>query len=382
MRISILLIIIVFLIAYGPSTKASQIEFSDNINVIVGDNTKEIDLSVKGPYDVMSQTGEVLKTGQTFFNIRIIPTPSGISFGKYEFKENTIEIIPRSQPALYIGKCLYDGTLQIMKDKRGLLKAVNILDLEEYLKGVLYHEVSHRWPMEVIKAQAIASRTFALYQMQQGQGKVCYLKDDVNSQMYRGVYAHRYRTNKAIEQTKGEILVYKGKLIPAFFHATCGGKTEASSQLWDINITPLTGVNCLFCQHSPHLKWRYDISIADLENKFKEAGYNFNGISDITIEKLNLSGRVISLMVRARNGIERISGKEFRYILGSRNIRSTNFTIFIKDDIVRFEGKGWGHGVGLCQWGAFTMAKKGKTATEILTYYYPGAEIVTLNHKV
>ena len=83
MRISILLIIIVFLIAYGPSTKASQIEFSDNINVIVGDNTKEIDLSVKGPYDVMSQTGEVLKTGQTFFNIRIIPTPSGISFGKY-----------------------------------------------------------------------------------------------------------------------------------------------------------------------------------------------------------------------------------------------------------------------------------------------------------
>ena len=132
--------------------------------------------------------------------------------------------IKSPHPSIYIGKCLYRGTLQLVKTKDETLTAVNILDIEDYVKGVLYHEISHRWPLEAIKAQAIAARTFAIYQAQQRSNEDFYLNADVSSQVYRGVFAEKFRTNKAVDETAGQILMYKRKVLPAFFHATCGGR--------------------------------------------------------------------------------------------------------------------------------------------------------------
>ncbi len=361
---------------------AATIDVPEKIRVVIAENVDELNLSIKGPYEIRTvETEELLDEGRTFFNKKIRPSTYGIDFGKKEFKIYTIHIIPLREPAIHLGKRLYRGSLQIVKTKEGLLRAINVIDLEDYLKGVLFHEVSHRWPMDAIKAQAIASRTFAIYQAQQNNHQHYYLKADISSQVYGGVYAERYRTNKAVEETKGEVLVYNSRLLPAFFHATCGGYTEYVRRLWNVQARPLKGVRCIYCANSPHFLWELNLSLAEIEKKLNDAGHKISGITAIKIKGRDQSGRIIYLILEGSPRRIKISAKDFRHILGSRVIKSTNFTTQIIGKDVRFEGKGWGHGVGLCQWGAFTMAKKGKDFQQILSLYYPGAKIVKLSNS-
>lgn len=358
---------------------ASVIEIPEDIRVAVTDNAQELSLSIKGPYEVRAiETGELLDRGKTFFNIRVEPSAYGIVFGDKEFKIYGIHIIPKNQPAVYLGKCLYRGSLQIVRTRQNLLRAINVVALEDYLKGVLYHEISHRWPMEAIKAQAIVSRTFALYQAQQNKTRHYYLKSDVSSQMYRGVYAEKHRTNRAVDKTRAGVLVWKGKLLPAFFHATCGGHTENVRRLWSVNAGPLKGVKCGYCENSPHLLWECSLSLLEIEMKLNRAGYKVSQMSSIGIKGRDRSGRIIELILKGETGSTRLRAKDFRNIIGARTIRSTNFTVDVTDNTAHFQGRGWGHGVGMCQWGAFSMAKKGKTAEQILSFYYPGARVVKL----
>ena len=378
--LSLLLCLLALFFASIPCLMAETINVPEKIRVAVADSANELNLSIKGPYEIrIFETEELLDEGRTFYNIKIRPCAYGIDFGKKKFKIHAIYIIPQRQPAIYLGKRLYRGSLQIIKTEDGLLRAINIINLEDYLKGVLFHEVSHRWPMEVIKAQAIASRTFALYQAEQNNDKHYYLKSDVSSQVYGGVYAEKYRTNKAVEETRGEVLVYNGRLLPAFFHATCGGHTEYAKRLWDVQAKPLKGVRCIYCKNSPHFAWELDLFLAEIEKKLNNAGHKISGITAIEIEGRDPSGRITQLILKGCTRRIKISAKDFRHILGSRVIKSTNFTVRIMDKDVRLEGKGWGHGVGLCQWGAFSMAKKGKNVKQILNLYYPGAEIVKLS---
>ena len=381
-NLSLFIFLFCSLFMFVTPLMAVTINVPEKIRVVIADNADELNLSIKGPYKIRTlETEELLEEGRTFFNIKISPFSHGIDFGKKKFKIYAIHIIPQRQPAIYLGKRFYRGSLQIIKTEEGLLRAINIIDLEDYLKGVLFHEVSHRWPMEAIKAQAIASRTFALYQAQQNNHKYYYLKADVSSQVYGGVYAERYRTNEAVEETKGEVLVWRGKLLPAFFHATCGGHTEYAGRLWKVNAKPLRGVRCVYCENSPHFFWEHDVDLATIEKRLNEARYSISGISSMKIKGRDPSNRVIQLSLKGKEEIVRISAKDFRRILGSRIIRSTNFTITIIGKTAYFQGKGWGHGVGLCQWGAFSMAKKGKDAQQILKFYYPGSRIVNIDSE-
>jgi len=368
-----------FTFIFATSTKAASINIPDKIRVVIADNAKELNLSIRGKYRIATiETGQLLKEGRTFFNIKIRPVKNGIDFGKDILNIHAIEIIPEREPAIYLGKRLYRGSLQILRTKEGLLRAINIINLQDYLKGVLYHEVSHRWPMEAMKAQAIASRTFALYQAQQNKNKYYYLKSDVSSQVYGGVYAEKYRTNRAVEETRGKVLIYRGKLLPAFFHATCGGKTEDAARLWKVRIGPLKGIDCFYCENSPHYNWQSSISLEDAEKALRSAGYKISDIDSIKIIDRDRSARVTKLRLSSKRIRKNISAKDFRHILGSRLIRSTNFTVAIKGGKAYFNGRGWGHGVGMCQWGAFSMAKKRKTAADILANYYPGAHIADI----
>ncbi|MCM8795434.1 MAG: SpoIID/LytB domain-containing protein, partial [Candidatus Omnitrophica bacterium] len=155
----------------------------------------------------------------------------------------------------------------------------------------------------------------------------------------------------------------------------CGGYTEDASVLWDVDIPPLKGVVCNFCKDSPHFSWQEVISIKEIENKLGKAGREIERIKDITILNRNKSGRVINLKIISLKGDLIISAKDFRNIIGPNLIRSTNFKLFrINNDVV-FAGLGWGHGVGLCQWGSYFMAKEGYKYTEILKYYYPQTEL-------
>lgn len=378
-RAFLLIIILILTCASTFPVQAETIEVPDKIRVVVADGLPVLDLSIRGRYSVTTiETKKLLKEGKTFFNIKIRPAEYGIGFGKDYFKIHAIEIRPERNPGIYLGKRLYRGSLQILRTKEGYLRAINIIDLEDYLKGVIYHEISHRWPIEAINAQAIASRTFALYQAQQNRDKHYYLKSDVSSQVYGGAYGERYRANQAVEATKGQVLLYKGELLPAFFHATCGGRTEDASRLWKVDLGPLKGVSCPFCKNSPHFFWKYDISLSEIEEQLGAAGYKISNISSIETEEKDASGRVLQLLIKGERPSVGISAKEFRHLLGPNQIRSTDFTVDIKSEMAQFKGRGWGHGVGMCQWGALALSKKGKTAEEILRHYYPGAKVVML----
>ena len=175
------------------------------------------------------------------------------------------------------------------------------------------------------------------------------------------------------------ILTYHNRIFPAYFHATCAGHTEDAALLWNIDIEPLKGVVCNFCKESPHFNWHRVLPLKQIKNTLLEAGYQeCADIRDIIILNRDASGRIRDLNIETTNKDIKISAKQFRNIFGPNIIRSTNFNVHIAGNDAVFEGFGWGHGVGMCQWGAYFMAKQGYNYDEILKYYYPQAEISSI----
>jgi stage II sporulation protein D len=345
------------------------------IRVLIIQDAKYLNLKIRGGYEITDpKKGILLSRGS---NLKTTVTGSGdsILLGKDYFNTDKILLNTADQNVIIVDGRLFRGKIQLIKNKNGLFAAVNHIGLEDYIRGILYHEVSHYWPMEALKAQAIACRSYAAYQIQVSGFKDYDVTADVYSQVYGGFMSERYRTNKAVDQTQGKVLTYQGKVFPAYFHATCGGHTEDASLLWNINLAPLKGVVCDFCKDSPHFNWHYVLTLKEVKEKLSDAGYKIDKIKEIVVLGRDSSGRITDLKIASDKKDLKISAKDFRSIIGPDIIRSTNFNVnLVKNDAV-FEGVGWGHGVGLCQWGAYFMAKNGFDAEQILKYYYPGSEI-------
>jgi len=347
------------------------------IRVAIIQDANSLGLDIKGSYEVMDvHSGEILYRGRGL-KTTVTVYKSGILLGKV--KSNTSKVLVRTEPqdVILVNGKVFRGTIQFIKKDNQQMLVVNNIELQDYIKGILYHEASHYWPLEALKAQAVVCRTYALYQKQQSLSKDFDVTGDVYSQVYGGKTSERFRTNKAVEETSGIVLMYKGKIFPAYFHATCAGHTEDASQLWNIDIPVLKGVVCDFCRESPHFSWHEVLSLDEIEKKLKGSAYKLDNLIGIVIVNRNKSGRVASLKLVSKKKDEVISAKDFRNIIGPNSIRSTNFNITIVDRDAVFEGIGWGHGVGLCQWGAYFMAKNGTRYKEILKYYYPESEIAT-----
>ena len=234
--------------------------------------------------------------------------------------------------------------------------------------------------MEAFKAQAVASRTYALYRIQGSVNLPYDVTSDVYSQVYGGRTSEKWSTTRAVNLTKGKVLAHNGELLPAYYHATCGGHTEDASNLWKIDLPPLDGVRCNFCVHSPHYKWVKEIPLWKVEKNLSDNGYKTGSISSCRIVSRNKFGRVDKLQIKDDTGMSvLLTGKDFRQIIGPNDIRSTKFEAAVKRGNLVVEGFGWGHGVGMCQWGAFGMSRRGKRAEEILKFYYPGAEITSID---
>ena len=337
------------------------------VRVRVMDGVEDVSVRIKGPYKIMDQvTEKVLSESRDMREFSVSPG---------YIKGEGIKILPASGARVYVNNRQFRGTIDIIKDKNNRLFVVNHVDLEEYLYGVLYHEVNHNWPVEVLKAQAIAARTYALYQKLVSKNKYYDLTADAYSQVYGGRTSEKWRTTRAVNLTRGLVLMYENKVFPAYFHATCGGSTTDALTLWNIDIPVFLARVCDFCAISPHYRWRKELAMDYLESMLKKAGYDIGIISFEVLER-DSSGRVTDFLIKGKGKDIRLSGNKFRLIVGPNLIRSANFEAEKKGKYVIFTGKGWGHGVGMCQWGAFNMASQGWKAEDILLYYYPGAEIV------
>jgi len=348
----------------------------EKIRIAIIQDAPSLFIKTYGAYKIQApSTKNILSEGKNL-KTTVIAYKDGILIGGKNYNFNRIFIKPASKSLITVNGQKFRGEIELIKKENNSLLVVNHIALDDYLKGVLYHEVSHYWPIEALKAQAVVSRTYALYHIQENRNKDYDLGADIYSQIYGGRFSERYRTNKAIESTRNEVLTYEGKIFPTYFHATCGGHTEDASLLWNINILPLKGTACSFCCGSPHFKWHYVLSQEELKDKLVKAGYKIEKIKEIVILGRDSSGRVINLEIISDNNKKiKISGKDFRNIIGPNILRSTKFSLNLVNQDVVFTGFGWGHGVGLCQWGAYFMAKKGYKYQQILKYYYPGSEL-------
>ena len=355
----------------------SEAQAEKIVRVAVVSDASQIELVVRCPYQVLAlNTNEVLYKGRKFWWAKkVVPIEGGIKIGKVDFKIYGVRIQPSKSPAIYLNGRRFRGAVDIIRQPNKGLLAVNHLDVDEYVSGVLYHEVAPWWPMQALRAQAIVARTFALYQARINAHKDYDLVSTAYSQVYGGRTSERGRTSKAVRLTKDKVLTYKNKLFPTFYHATCAGHTEDAANLWKINIPPLRGRECQFCQRSPHFHWRTKVSLKDIEEALERAGHKVGLIKAVEIVDRDISGRITELKITSTRGKIEVDANHFRLAVGPNIIKSANFTVEIKKKVAYFNGYGWGHGVGMCQWGAFFMAKKGFNAEQILGYYYPESRI-------
>ncbi|WP_455257532.1 SpoIID/LytB domain-containing protein [Peptoniphilus asaccharolyticus] len=246
------------------------------------------------------------------------------------------------------------------------LNAINYIELEDYLKGVVNNELDYSHPMESLKTQAITSRTFALSNKNKYAKQGYNLTDTTSSQVYRGQSSEHEKTTKAVNETKGMYLTMNAKPISAIFGASSGGVIADAKEVWGGDYSYLKRKED---PYSSDYKWELKLSKQDFIKKISKK-YPLYDISVINIVETDSSGRVKEVEILG-DKIYNIKASELRSILGSTKMKSTLYTVQTGDEII-FNGKGYGHGVGLSQYGAVNMAKEGKEYEEILQFYFPG----------
>ena len=283
----------------------------------------------------------------------------------------------------------YRGSLEVRKID-GSLWVINILDFESYLKGVVPCEIggiSER-QLEAAKAQAVAARTYARAHIGQYSELGFDLYATVQDQVYKGIPCERVLTSKAVEGTAGEVLFFGNQPIEAKYHSTCGGRTADFGDAWSGTSPPyLRSVLCPYCTKSPHHKWR---KVMTREDFFAHVRSRLNRIN-IVLERGELihsfritrsrrSHRIKELFLITNRNEYRIPNYRIRTLFGEPGdpgglLKSNYVYISTKGDEVTIEGRGFGHGVGMCQFGAIEMANQGKNYRQILYHYYRGTRI-------
>jgi stage II sporulation protein D (peptidoglycan lytic transglycosylase) len=266
------------------------------------------------------------------------------------------------------------GLVQFVRRGKGF-SVVNRVDLEEYVKGVVPSEVSSTWHPEMLKAQAVAARTYALYQQMLSATREYDVAATVQDQVYRGKQGIDVGILRAVEETRGLVVTYLGAPIYAAFSSTAAGLTEDAMNVWSKEYPYLKGVECPFDLASPYYQWKSSFKIDTLEQNLRQQGFPVGTIATITPLAFSRGGRVAKLRVLHSGGELVLRGEELRKAVGYTIIPSTQFAIeSIGRDVV-LSGFGAGHAVGMCQWGAKELAELGYSFSTILQYYYPGTEL-------
>jgi stage II sporulation protein D len=279
----------------------------------------------------------------------------------------------RSDRAIRLNGREYGGGLELLANGRGLA-VVNELPLEEYLVGVLRAEMGDRWPAEAMRAQAIVARTYAAYQRQLNQAKPFHILASTAHQQFWGRVVQASPAWDAVRDTSGQVLRWEGELFPAFYHTESGGYTEDPRTVFAArNMPALRPVRCEFSAGSPHYYWNLDVRLTDLAEALRRNGLDVGTVVSIAVTERTPSLRAASVAVHGTTGTARLRGNDLRRIVGYDTLKSTLFAVAIDGAYARFAGRGYGHGVGLSQWGAKGMAEQGYQARQILEHFYPGA---------
>ena len=302
----------------------------------------------------------------------------------------------RTDAAVFVAGRPYRGSAELRVADDGRVSAINVVALEDYLLGVVPLEIGPRQPDELaaVEAQAVAARTYAVAQLGGQMDRGFDLFGSVDDQAYGGMAAERDESTRAVRRTAGQILLFDGRPIRAYYHSTCGGRTAAIEEVMDRPSAPyLQSVpdqrpdGTDYCSASPRYRWSVVWSPTDLDAAsrdglaahFRVSSGELGRIEGLEVVERTPSGRVKDLSFHGA-GVELVLSRlDIRRALphDGRILNSTDFQVVERaDGLVELQGRGYGHGAGMCQWGAIGRARAGQSYGQILGTYYPGAVLV------
>ncbi|MEC4893570.1 MAG: SpoIID/LytB domain-containing protein [Oscillatoria sp. PMC 1051.18] len=296
------------------------------------------------------------------------PEGGGVALGNWRSGQLWVE--PSGDGYIWIGDRWYRGAVHLVRNGNKLL-AIDRVDLEEYLYSVVGAEAIPTWHLEALKAQAVAARTYALYKRAESKSNLYDLDTTTATQVYKGLESEYSSTHQAVNATAGEILTYNGQIILAVFHSSSGGHTENVEDIWSNPLPYLRGV-LDYDQGAPVYQWTKSFSASELGEKLGGVGT----VKAIAAERTTPRGRVVTMKVVGDRATKILSGSEIRQALG---LRSTLFTVSSNGSNFQISGRGFGHGVGLSQWGAKNLAQQGLGYQQILSHYYQNTILAKLN---
>ena len=304
----------------------------------------------------------------------------------------------RGGDAVVIGAAEYRGAARVLAPAAGRATAVNVLELEDYLLGVVPLEIGPRpeAELEAVKAQAVAARTYAIGHMGGRGARGFDFYATVSDQVYGGLAAEDPITSRAVRETRGEIVTYRGAPILAYYHSTCGGRTAGIDEVWRRAPVPYLrsvsdriegSAERYYCEISNRYRWTEAWSGEELRRILERTlaahgarSGRIGRVDQVEAVGRTSSGRARALRIVVDGEEHEIRGDSIRWILRPEDGRILNSTFFVLDeergDGLRASGAGWGHGIGMCQMGAIGRAREGQDYRRILSAYYRGTEVV------
>ena len=375
------------------------------VRVLLLDDVTGCTLKTVSPFSVLNdRTDPQTQITQARFSQINVPisielTNGGITVAGQAFADDKIVIFPDDPYVFNLNGSDYRGKLKLIINPDGSsFDVINLVPPEPYLAGVVGAEMPGYWEPEALKAQAIAARTYCFYIKKRfGANRNWDLKQTAAHQVYRGMAAESAQIWHAVNQTKGQVITCKQSngpedIFPTYYSSTCGGHTENSKNVFGDSFEPLVGVPCPYCEDVAKPKFFFwpmiqfdidEVSVKLLERYSKLM--RLGKITNITAASHSDYGefsRLTKVKLFGSTGkSDFLRAEDFRLTIDptGRKLRSTICQIVkLRDKWAFFSGRGWGHGVGMCQCGAQGMARDGKNTKQILSYFYPGSKIISI----
>lgn len=322
----------------------------------------------------------------------VTATPNGIRIGQHHIPATRIELSPEREPGLWVNRHLYRGQIQIFRMRDGRLRVVNMVRLEDYLASVVDSEMPKEFGSEARKAQCVAARTYALYQLSHRNTHPYFdVYANTRSQMYLGVeypgpngqrWAGESKSSRnVVEETRGKVCTHEGLIFCTYFSAACGGRTIEGRDLFSDAADPVRSVDCRWCEEANLYRWEHRLSrerfldLFDRQNLLssehpillQEAALTILDAEPLDLIQLEQQGTILELQ---RHSIQKR--------LGARLLPSPLFRVEMVGEEVVMQGRGHGHGAGFCQWGARGQDREGRDWQTILKTYYPGSQLAQI----
>ncbi|MFW8627137.1 SpoIID/LytB domain-containing protein [Deinococcus sp. ME38] len=287
----------------------------------------------------------------------------------------TLYLPPGAGRTVEIAGRAYRGGVHLRAEK-GAVQGVNVVDIEEYLRGVVPAEMPASWPAAALQAQAVIARTYVAARVNPAAPyDTCATQ---SCQVYGGVPAEKPATDAAVTATRAQVVAFGSKAASTYFSSDSGGFTASSAEVWGSEVPYLTARPDPFSAGGPRARWRLEVPLSQVQAVAAQYGVQVGPLSSVTVTRLSASGRPAEILLVGASGASRLGGAKAGGFIRSLGASGTRVTLAGLNPLV-IEGSGAGHGVGLSQYGALGLARAGYDHLHVLGFYYPGTVLGTLS---